>query len=438
MFFWKKIISMVKSKLLLFTLIISLVARGQDDSDPVRKALGSTVTVRAIVGSVTRQASGFFVGDHVIVTNYHVIKGASSANCFSDEPGKTYKIEGSVNEDEEADLILLKVAQLNQSPLMLSAALPAAGMPVYIIGRPSGSSVISEGTVSSVRQKGALNQLVLNAYASADNSGGPVLNDKGEVLGVSLGSKEGQKVQLAATTETLQELLSTKNDTVLTLAELNAPEPEALPVDIARDAEVIVKASDFKNNILPNEVIIFKSKKDQSEYQGKTDSTGGFSLHLPAGDDYEIFILGFKDSTSYNLLKIPTLGKNEFFKKPFKVDVRFRPSQSFVLEGVNFNSGKATLTPDSYTVLDELVGYMNRKDDDRIEVGGHTDNVGKPEFNLKLSLDRANTVRDYLISKGIDPARIVAKGYGQTKPVADNKTEDGRATNRRTEVTVLE
>lgn len=429
---------MPKSNLLLLFLFICHVSFAQDDADPVRKALGSTVTLRAVTGGISRQATGFFVGDRIIATNYHVIKGAASVNCFADDPGKSYKIEGSVNEDEDADLILLKVVQLNLSPLMISGTPASAGTPVYIIGRPSGSSTLSEGSVSSVREKGGLRQLVLNAYASVDNSGGPVLNDRGEVLGVSLGSKEGQKVQLAATGETLQELLNSKNDTVLSLAELNAPEPAEPPAELPKDAEVIVKAFDFKNNLLPNEVIIFKSKMNQSELQGKTDSLGGFSLRLPAGDEYEIFILGFKDSVSYNVLKIPALGKNEFYKKPFKVDVKFRPSQSFVLEGVNFNSGKATLTPDSYPVLDELVNYMNRKDDDRIEVGGHTDNVGKPDFNLKLSLDRANTVRDYLISKGIDAARVQAKGYGMTKPVADNKTDEGRATNRRTEVIVLE
>jgi outer membrane protein OmpA-like peptidoglycan-associated protein len=81
---------------------------------------------------------------------------------------------------------------------------------------------------------------------------------------------------------------------------------------------------------------------------------------------------------------------------------------------------------------------MKRKDDDRIELGGHTDNVGSAVSNQKLSLDRANTVRDYLISKGIDGARVTAKGYGHTKPISDNKTAEGRAENRRTEVTILD
>ena len=81
---------------------------------------------------------------------------------------------------------------------------------------------------------------------------------------------------------------------------------------------------------------------------------------------------------------------------------------------------------------------LKRKDDERIELGGHTDNVGTPKNNLVLSEARANTVRNYLIEKGIDPNRVTAKGYGLTNPVADNRTAEGRALNRRTEVTILE
>ncbi|MCC6256717.1 MAG: OmpA family protein, partial [Chitinophagaceae bacterium] len=125
------------------------------------------------------------------------------------------------------------------------------------------------------------------------------------------------------------------------------------------------------------------------------------------------------------------------YKNPFTVDIQFQPSRTFILEDCNFETGKADLEPESYAVLDELVSYLNRKDDERIEIGGHTDNVGSKASNLKLSEDRANTVRDYLISKGIDPSRLEAKGYGMSVPIDDNKTESGRAANRRTEVKIL-
>jgi outer membrane protein OmpA-like peptidoglycan-associated protein len=72
-----------------------------------------------------------------------------------------------------------------------------------------------------------------------------------------------------------------------------------------------------------------------------------------------------------------------------------------------------------------------------IEIGGHTDNVGTPESNIKLSQERANAVRNYIINKGIAANRITAKGYGDTMPVADNSTEEGRSKNRRTEVSII-
>ncbi len=206
---------------------------------------------------------------------------------------------------------------------------------------------------------------------------------------------------------------------------------------IPKDAPVNVTMTDFKGNILNNEIVVFRSQLNGREYQGLTDSLGKFSVRLPSGDQYEIFVLGFKDSTSLNVLDIPALKGNAYYKDPFTVNLQHLPSKSFVLENCNFETGKAILLPEAFPVLDDLVEYLNRKDDDRIELGGHTDNVGGAAKNLKLSLDRALAVRQYLIDKGIDPNRLTSKGYGLTKPIASNKTADGRAQNRRTEVTIL-
>lgn len=207
---------------------------------------------------------------------------------------------------------------------------------------------------------------------------------------------------------------------------------------LPKDAAVNVTITDFKNNLLNHEIVVFKSKLTARDYEGLSDSTGRFSIRLPAGDDYEIFILGFKDSTSYNVLNIPALKGNESYKKPFKVDIQFSPAKGFVLEGCVFETGKATLQPDSYSVLDDVVTYLKLHEEERIEIGGHTDNVGSAKSNLVLSEARANTVRAYLLTKGIDPGRVTAKGYGMTVPIATNKTDEGRGQNRRTEVKILD
>ncbi len=208
--------------------------------------------------------------------------------------------------------------------------------------------------------------------------------------------------------------------------------------NIPKDAPIDVTMTDFKGKLLEHEIVIFRSQLNGREYQGLTDSTGKFSTRLPAGDSYEIFILGFKDSTSYIVLEIPATTGKAYYKDPFKVDIQFMPSKSFVLDDCNFETGKAELKEESFAVLDVLVAYLVRKEDERIELGGHTDNVGSAKSNLILSEARANSVREYLISKGINPERVFAKGYGLTMPIETNKTAEGRALNRRTEVKILD
>ena len=101
---------------------------------------------------------------------------------------------------------------------------------------------------------------------------------------------------------------------------------------------------------------------------------------------------------------------------------------------INFDTGKASIKPDSQPTLEQVAQMLKAAPDLKLEVGGHTDNVGKPDANLKLSAARAESVIQALTGRGIAAARLTAKGYGDTKPVADNRSEDGRAKNRRVEL----
>jgi outer membrane protein OmpA-like peptidoglycan-associated protein len=107
--------------------------------------------------------------------------------------------------------------------------------------------------------------------------------------------------------------------------------------------------------------------------------------------------------------------------------------EKFILRGVHFESGSAALTPDSYTVLDQVVKSLLAYPEVRVEIRGYTDNVGSFEYNLQLSQKRAEAVRQYLLNSGIAPDRITAKGYSEADPIADNATPEGRASNRRIE-----
>jgi outer membrane protein OmpA-like peptidoglycan-associated protein len=109
-----------------------------------------------------------------------------------------------------------------------------------------------------------------------------------------------------------------------------------------------------------------------------------------------------------------------------------------VLNNVFFETNKWDLKPESMIELNRLVDLLQANLDKKIEIGGHTDNVGSDEANLTLSNNRAQSVVDYLIKKGVAPDRLTAKGYGETQPIATNDTDAGRAKNRRTEFKVIQ
>ena len=110
------------------------------------------------------------------------------------------------------------------------------------------------------------------------------------------------------------------------------------------------------------------------------------------------------------------------------------PPKKLVLEGVNFDNDSAKLRLDADEILDKAAATLKEWGDVKVEVAGHTDSNNTDAYNLELSNRRANAVRDYLISKGVNASRLTAKGYGEANPIADNGTSEGRAKNRRVEL----
>ncbi len=104
---------------------------------------------------------------------------------------------------------------------------------------------------------------------------------------------------------------------------------------------------------------------------------------------------------------------------------------------IEFESGKAVLTPTGTQILDEMVVALNKVQGKNVKIVGHTDSQGNPQKNQDLSLQRAEAVKQYLTTKGIAPTRLSTAGLGSTKPVADNATDEGRRKNRRIEFDVL-
>ncbi len=108
-----------------------------------------------------------------------------------------------------------------------------------------------------------------------------------------------------------------------------------------------------------------------------------------------------------------------------------------VIEGINFKTGSAQILGGSYVILDRAIKVLQDYPDVNLEISGHTDNRGKAEYNRNLSQRRADSVKTYFIQRGIASNRLQSIGYGPTRPIADNKTQNGRATNRRTEFRLI-
>jgi OmpA-OmpF porin, OOP family len=110
--------------------------------------------------------------------------------------------------------------------------------------------------------------------------------------------------------------------------------------------------------------------------------------------------------------------------------------RTIILDDVLFDFDKSTIKPEAAAILDRLVAFMNENKDKKVNLSGHTDSIGTDAYNQKLSERRANSVKAYIVKKGVDDSRVAAQGFGETKPIADNKTKEGRAKNRRVEIKV--
>lgn len=163
---------------------------------------------------------------------------------------------------------------------------------------------------------------------------------------------------------------------------------------------------------------------------------GSYTIILPYGKKYGFSAVaeGFIP-VSENLDLSAFRSYQEIQKDLYLVPVE--EGQVIRLNNIFFETGSANLREESYPELDRVARFLDGNKKITIEISGHTDDVGSDTFNLTLSADRAAAVRQYLLSKGISDNKISSKGYGETKPLAENISEEGRAQNRRVEFTIL-
>ena len=164
--------------------------------------------------------------------------------------------------------------------------------------------------------------------------------------------------------------------------------------------------------------------------------TGIYKITLPYGEQYSFNAHGSNFIPISNNIDLTTVAEYKEINQDLYL-VPIEVGQTIQLNNIFFDMSKAVLRDKSFVELDRLYTVMIDNPEMNIEIDGHTDNVGNPELNLQLSIDRSNAVKDYLIKKGIKHHRIIAKGFGGTKPVASNTTEETRKLNRRVALTIL-
>ncbi|AKD57963.1 OmpA family protein [Spirosoma radiotolerans] len=185
--------------------------------------------------------------------------------------------------------------------------------------------------------------------------------------------------------------------------------------------------------------IIYQTLPDGAEVGEATSDpvTGEYKIVLPYGQKYTMRAIA-KDFVAEgdNIDLTQSKGFQEITGKQLNM-IPLVSGSVVRLNNIFFDTGKSELRPESGPELDRLVTTLNESPKMVIEVRGHTDNTGSNEINAKLSQDRADAVREYFISKGIEPDRVASKGFGESKAIATNDTDEGRQKNRRVEFVIV-
>ena len=226
-----------------------------------REAFGSTVLLimEDPNGQPLSLGSGFFVGENAIASNLHVVEGAGSGFARIVGQDAKHEIKGIIAADPERDLIILKVSEVRASALDLgNSDTVRVGEPVYAVGNPQGlEGTFSQGIISGIRQAGSSNLLQITAPISPGSSGGPVLNDKGQAIGVSVATyKGGQNLNFAIPINYVKDLLE-KIGPVIPLNDQNSNKTQrSILADLEDGGSESVVASHF-NWLVDNESSIW-------------------------------------------------------------------------------------------------------------------------------------------------------------------------------------
>ena len=183
-----------------------------------------------------------------------------------------------------------------------------------------------------------------------------------------------------------------------------------------------------------------KNTRTEEVSEGIVDSeTGQYAVAVTATDEKDDFLMVVKkeDYSFTSTLIEPT---EETFEKPVEVNFEVKPivaGKSVQINDIYYATASYEINSKSLAVLDEFADFLKTNPTVKVEIRGHTDNIGSAQTNITLSNNRAKAVYDYLLTKGVSKSNISYKGFGPNMPIADNSTEAGRAKNRRTEFYIV-
>jgi len=210
-----------------------------------------------------------------------------------------------------------------------------------------------------------------------------------------------------------------------------------------RDVELVSDKSKVKfkvNGLAPNTTteITITDLSTASKFTTSvmTDTDGNCDIMLRKGDNYKISIMAPGYTMFEKDINVPIVAKGEDIMVIANIS-KLEEDVKIEIPNVNFEFNSFTLDASSYEPLNKVVTLLKVNTGIEIELSAHTDDKGSDDYNNKLSDQRAASVAAYIVSKGIDPARLVSKGYGKTQPLVPNTNDENRAKNRRVELKIL-
>lgn len=209
------------------------------------------------------------------------------------------------------------------------------------------------------------------------------------------------------------------------------------------DQECLVKFVIVDPRGIPEEGAVVRADAVDNKFSKKAvaDIDGKCEMLIPEGSSFKVVIEKFNSEFDFGVQTIAVKPGSQIANFKLSIELVTTYRRVYTLRHLFFGPSEyevSGLKRESLEDLDKLADSLNINKKMKVEIAGHTDNSGDAKINLHLSQKRADSVREYLINKGIEPDRLLAKGYGSTSPISSNDTPEGRSFNRRTEVKVIE